>query len=146
MDEALLEIRQYTGEGYLPLIDFNTWRVAILRWELALLPENIDMMERHTQTDEVFVLLEGQATLILGGNSDQVDGIHPQALELCKLYNVKQNTWHTILLSRDVSILIIENRNTGEGNSEYYELSPQFKKEIISLSMNGCAAPGFGCV
>jgi ureidoglycolate hydrolase len=137
MDDALLEIRQYTGEGYLPLIDFNTWRVAILRWEQASLPENIDMMERHTQTDEVFVLLEGQATLVLGGNSDQVDGIHPQVLVPCKLYNVKQNTWHSILLSRDVSILIIENRNTGEGNSEYCSLSPDFREEIIDLGWGG---------
>ena len=137
MDDALLEIRQYTGEGYLPLIDFNTWRVAILRWEQASLPENIDRMERHTQTDEVFVLLEGQATLVLGGNSDLVDGIQPQALELCKLYNVKQNTWHTVLLSRDVSILIIENRNTGEGNSEYCPLITEQKREILQL-MNNC--------
>ncbi len=128
MDEALLEIRQYTGEGYLPLIDFNTWRVAILRWEPASLPENIDRMERHTQTDEVFVLLEGQATLVLGGNSEKVDGIHPQVLEPCKLYNVKQNTWHSILLSRDVSILIVENRNTGEGNSEYCSLLLGFQE------------------
>ena len=137
MDERLLEIRQYTGEGYLPLIDFNTWRVAILRWEQALLPENIEMMERHTQTDEVFVLLEGQATLILGGISIMVDGIHPQELEPCKLYNVKQNTWHSILLSRDASVLIVENRDTGDENSEYCSLSKKFKEKIISLSKDG---------
>jgi len=137
MDEALLEIRQYSGEGYLPLIDFEAWRVAILRWEQASLPENIDIMERHTQTDEVFVLLEGQATLVLGGNSENVDGVYPQVLEPCKLYNVKQNTWHTVLLSRDVSILIIENRNTGEGNSEYCSLSSDFKKEINAMSRGG---------
>jgi len=137
MDEVLLEIRQYTGEGYLPLIDFNTWRVAVLRWEPASLPGNIDMMERHTQTDEVFVLLEGQATLVLGGNSDQVDGVHPHALEPCKLYNVKQNTWHSILISRDATILIVENRDTGEGNSEYCSLLPDFREEIISLVRDG---------
>ncbi len=133
MDERLLEIRQYTGEGYLPLINFNTWRVAILRWEQASLPENIEMMERHNQTDEVFVLLEGQATLILGGNTTKVDGIQPQELEPCKLYNVKQSTWHTILLSRDASILIVENRDTGDDNSEYCRLSNEFKEKIISL-------------
>jgi len=137
MDERLLEIRQYTGEGYLPMIDFNTWRVAILRWEQASLPENIELMERHNQTDEVFVLLEGQATLILGDNTTKVDGIQPQELESCKLYNVKQSTWHTILLSRDASILIVENRDTGEDNTEYYKLSKEFREKIKSLSKDG---------
>jgi hypothetical protein len=73
MDENLLEIREYNGVGYQALIDFDTWRVAILRWEETCLPENITTMERHVQTDEVFVLLQGQGKLILGGNSDVMD-------------------------------------------------------------------------
>jgi ureidoglycolate hydrolase len=137
MDEKLLEIRQYIGEGYLPMIDFNSWRVAILRWEQASLPENIEMMERHTQTDEVFVLLQGQATLILGGNSVVVDGIQSQELEPCNLYNVRQNTWHTILLNRDATILIVENRDTGDENSEDCRLSLDLKKEIKALYIKG---------
>jgi len=137
MDEGLLEIRQFSGEGYQPLIDFAAWRVAILRWEETLLPENIAVMERHTKTDEVFVLLEGQATLILGGNSEEVDGIQYQNLAISKLYNVKQNAWHTILLSQNASILIVENRDTGEDNTEYRRLSREFKQEIISLSKGG---------
>jgi hypothetical protein len=69
MDENVLEIREYHDEGYRPLIYFGAWRVAILRWIETTQPENIAYMERHTQTDEVFILLEGRATLILGGNS-----------------------------------------------------------------------------
>ena len=133
MDENLLEIRQYTGEGYRPLIDYADWRVAILRWEESLLPQNIGMMERHTQTDEVFVLLEGQATLILGGNSERVESIQVQDLAISTLYNVKQNAWHTILLSQDASILIVENRNTGEDNTEYFRLSREIKKIIFEI-------------
>jgi ureidoglycolate hydrolase len=133
MDENLLEIRQYTGEGYRPLIDYADWRVAILRWEESLLPQNIGMMERHTQTDEVFVLLEGQATLILGGNSERVESIQVQDLAISTLYNVKQNAWHTILLSQDASILIVENRNTGEDNTEYFRLSSEIKKMILEI-------------
>lgn len=137
MDEELLEIRQYSGAGYQPLIDYGAWRVAILRWEEASLPGNITCMERHTQTDEVFVLLEGQATLILGGNSIKVDGIHPRKVDPGMLYNVKQDAWHTVLLSRDASILIVENRDTGKDNTEYCSLSPELKKAIMSFSRGG---------
>ena len=133
MDERLLEVKQYSGEGYRPLIDFGTWRVAILRWEPSMEPDKITFMERHTQTDEVFVLLHGQATLILGGNSSQVDGIYPQKLEGCNFYNVKQNAWHTVLLSQDASILIVEEKNTGEENTEYCGLSEDFRKLIRDL-------------
>ncbi len=134
MDERVLEVRQYDGEGYRPLIDFGAWRVAILRWEPSMEPDKITYMERHVQTDEVFVLLYGQATLILGGNSTQVDGIYPQKVEGCKFYNVKQNAWHTVVLSPDASILIVEENNTGEENTEYCVLSENFRKAIMNLA------------
>jgi ureidoglycolate hydrolase len=133
MDESWLEIRKYGGEGYRPLIDFGTWRVAVLRWIASIEPEQVTYMERHTQTDEVFVLLDGQATLVLGGNSASVIGVFPQELERCQIYNVKQNVWHTILLSQDASILIVEENNTGKANTEYCTLLPEFRKEIIAI-------------
>jgi len=134
MDESLLEIRNYDGEGYQPLIDYGAWRVAILRWEQSMQPDKIDFMERHTQTDEVFVLLNGQATLILGGNSNRVDSIQPQKMEARKLYNVKKNVWHTVVMSKVATILIVEESNTGVDNSEYYNLTPESRKQIRDLT------------
>jgi ureidoglycolate hydrolase len=133
MDESLLEIRRFDGEGYRPLIDFKSWRVAILRWLPELEPENTNRMERHTQTDEVFVLLAGQAILLLGGNISSVDAIRPQKMEPGNLYNVKQNVWHAVLLSQDASILIVEERNTGMANTEYCELNNEFRSKIVHL-------------
>ncbi len=135
MDEQLIEVREFLGAGYQPLVDFDTWRVAVLRWEQASQPENIASMERHIQTDEVFVLLQGQATLILGGNSFTVENIQSQAIEPRKLYNVRQGVWHTVLLSRDASILIVENRDTGIENTEYCRLSNDLKQQIISMRL-----------
>ena len=133
MEEQLLEIREYLGEGYQPLIDFGSWRVAILRWEPGLRAEEIELMERHTQTDEVFVLLNGWATLLIGGNQIEVHGIWAEDMIVGKLYNVKQNTWHSILLSRDASILIVENRDTGESNSEFFRLTEEQRQVIFGL-------------
>jgi ureidoglycolate hydrolase len=137
MNERFLEIREYKGAGYQPLIDFDTWRVAVLRWEETQRPEFIRSMERHVQTDEVFVLLDGQAKLILGGDGDRVEGVYAQMLEKCRLYNVKQDVWHAVLLSTDASILIVENRDTGKENTEYCNLSAEIRREIIKLSGRG---------
>ncbi len=132
MDESLLQIREFNGAGYQPLIDFAGWRVAILRWNQSMLPEKLELMERHTQTDEVFVLMNGWATLILGGNGLQTSDICQQVMEPGKIYNVKRNAWHTVVLSQDASILIVENQDTGEENTEYCRISNESKQEILT--------------
>ena len=58
MKSDTLKILEFNGEGYKPLVDFGSWRVAFLRFIDELLPENIQRLERHVETDEVFVLLE----------------------------------------------------------------------------------------
>jgi ureidoglycolate hydrolase len=108
-------------------------KVPVLRWIETTLPEKITFMERHTQTDEVFILLKGQATLILGGNGPTATGLKRQVMESCKLYNVRQNAWHTVVLSRDASILIVENQDTGDANSEYCTLTEEQKMEIVQM-------------
>jgi len=134
MDDTLLEIRNYEGDGYKPLIDFGEWRVAILRYLDDIQPDCIDSMERHTETDEVFVLLHGRGVLIVGGNGTQVDGVYPHAMESGKIYNVKKYAWHTILLNREASVLIVENENTGSQNSEFASLSEEHKGQIMKIA------------
>jgi ureidoglycolate hydrolase len=134
MDERIMQISEYDGPGYRPLIDSAGWRVAILRWDPSMLPEKMEFMERHTHTDEVFVLLNGLATLILGGNGPQANRIFLQDMQMGKLYNVKRNAWHAILTSQDAVILIVENQDTGEENTEYSRISEGNKQEILSSS------------
>jgi len=131
MDTGVLEIIEYHGEGYQPLVDYGDWRVAMLRFLEKLQPEQVDSMERHKETDEVFVLLRGQAVLILGGNRLQVEDISLYAMEPGKVYNVKHSSWHTILLSRDASVLLVENRDVSPHNSEYVRLTMDQRRTIL---------------
>lgn len=123
MNEQLLEIHTFHGEGYKPLIDYEGWRVAFLRYIDELEPGAIHRVERHLKTDEVFVLLNGQAVLFIGDGEDHVWELVAHTMQSGQLYNVKQNAWHTIVLSRDATILLVENRDTGELNSEYCTLN-----------------------
>ena len=122
--ETLLEIRQFSEQGYKPLIDYGKWRVAILRYIDELLPENINKMQRHDETDEVFVLLEGHCILFIGEGDEQLTRIHAQDMEPLKLYNVKRSCWHTHTLSEGTTVLIIENRDTSSNNSLEIDLTP----------------------
>jgi ureidoglycolate hydrolase len=137
MGEDILAIREYEGEGYKALIDFKSWRVAILRWAPFMTVDRLDTMERHTQTDEVFVLLHGRSSLVLGGNGSVVQELCVQGMEAGKLYNVRQNAWHAVLMSQDASILIVEESNTGEENTEYCQLDEGLRKKIIATEKRG---------
>ncbi len=140
MDENLLEIRDHEGEGYKALVDFAAWRVAILRFQDGLLPEQQSTMERHLETDEVFVLTKGEGTLIIGGNDDEVGQLRLQEMEIGKIYNVRQCAWHSLVLSRDGSVLIVENRDTGEHNSEHGCISEEQRRWIMEAMQRQRAA------
>ena len=134
MDETLLEIRDYDGAGFKPLIFFDSWRVAILRYLDELQPDRIDSMERHTETDEVFVLLRGRGTLLLGGSGTKCEGVLSQPMEIGRIYNVKRFAWHTVLLSSDASVLLVENNDTDQHNSEYDKLSTEQRAKIMEMA------------
>ena len=59
MSETPIQIQDVQAEGYHPVVDYDAWRVAVLNYIDELLPENIDSVQQHAETDEVFVLLAG---------------------------------------------------------------------------------------
>lgn len=130
MDEGLVEIRSHEGEGYMPLVDYGTWRVAMLRFQNGMQPGQQSSMERHMETDEVFVLTRGEGTLILAGNGREVGPLAVQQMEIGKVYNIKRCVWHSVSLSRDASVVIVENRDTTRENSEYAELTQEQRRWI----------------
>jgi hypothetical protein len=132
--EFLLEIREHEGADYKPLIDYQSWRVALMNYTVNLLPEKINRMQKHIETDEVFVLLAGHCILFLGEGHDQVTRVHAVDMEPFKLYNVKRNCWHSHTFSKDAKVLIVENRDTMDVNSPFISLMPEHQKEIIRLT------------
>lgn len=129
--ESLLEIRQYEGLGYQPIIDYGAWRVAILRYHPELEPGAIGSMQRHDETDEVFVLLEGRCILFLGDGDAEIGTIHAVDMQPLKAYNIKQRAWHTHTLSRDAVVLIVENRDTTSANSPTRPIQPDQSVRIV---------------
>ena len=70
MKQELIAVSSYEGEGYVPMIDFESWRVAILNYCEELEVQNLKTMQKHDESDEVFVLLSGNCTLFTGGNGE----------------------------------------------------------------------------
>ena len=132
--DKLIEVCDYTGEGYSPVVDYCAWRVAVLNYSDKLLPEHLTEMQRHNETDEVFVLLRGRCILFVGDGNQTVTDIFAEHMQLHKIYNVKKSTWHTHTLSRDAMVLIVENRDTTFENSPFVPLADMQQQQIIRMT------------
>ncbi|MCQ2419174.1 MAG: hypothetical protein MJ085_05240 [Clostridia bacterium] len=111
--EQELDILDYEGADYMPVHAFESWRVAYLNFADRFTKKGMKYIERHLETDEIFILMKGQATLLMG------EACTPVTMEPFKVYNVRKGAWHNILVSEDAKVLVIENDNTSEQNSEY---------------------------
>ena len=98
----------FTEEGWKVLIESGEWKIGMLRHNERF--GAFRELERHMLTDEVFVLLEGSATLYT--DSEQAD------MKPLTVYNIPAGIWHHIVVSEDASVLVIENRNTSKENTE----------------------------
>lgn len=122
----MIDVYKYNSEGYKKLFSYNNWRIAMLNYTDELRPLNINYFEAHNETDEVFVLLEGNAIIYYLEN----DNINHIFLEKNKVYNVKKGTYHTHVLSKNCKLLIIEEENTNYNNSPRIYISDKERKII----------------
>lgn len=136
MKKEYIDVSSYQGEGYLPMIDFGGWRVAFLRYCEELEIQNLATMQKHDETDEVFVLLEGNCTLFTGGNQNSIDEIDAIAMKPLQLYNVKKGTWHTHTLDQCTTVLIVENRDTIDRNSPTKPLTDLQREQLRAIYKN----------
>ena len=109
-----LEVFEYNGEGYNPTMNFESWRVAIANFGDHFDERKYNYLERHLLTDEVFVLLSGEARLVIGCDFSET------VMQQGKIYNVKKGAYHALLMEKDAKVLIVENHNTSRENTEYH--------------------------
>lgn len=111
----MLEVYEWSGEGFKPLVFADGWQAALLNWEPLFDRRNLDEIERHNHSDEVFVLLRGRASLFTRRAGGALAAVE---MEAGKIYNVPAGVWHNLVATRDASFLIVENRDTHVHDTE----------------------------
>ena len=136
-----VDILTYEAEGFMPVMTFQSWRLAYLNHCDSVAQDTPAIrVERHMKTDEVFVLLAGSATLIIGGSGDTCTAVEVLPMDVGKIYNVKQFVWHHIILSPDARVLIVEEADTSEENTQYTVLSNELRDCIIGQVKCECGS------
>ena len=103
----MIDTFRYTGEGFQTLKILEGWKIGYLRYCERF--SKCAEMERHLETNEVFILLEGSATIYTE------DEICP--MENHVLYSIRKGEWHHIVVSEDATVLVMENSNTSAANT-----------------------------
>lgn len=111
-----LDVLEYSGEGYSRVVSGAKWTVASLNYADRFDEKNIADLERHNLTDETFVLLSGDATLLVGEKGERVK------MEPLKFYNVRAGAWHNIVVAPGSRVLVAENADTSKDNTDYLDL------------------------
>jgi len=111
-----IEAHDISKPGFHPVVDFESWRVAIFNDAEIWQEKNISYLQKHDLSDEVFVLLEGSCTLIISEETipKKLYGIK---MEKGKVYNIKKGVWHTHVLEEGTKVIVVENSNTSPDNS-----------------------------
>ena len=128
---SCVDIHNHDDEGFKVLVQYQSWRTGVLNCGKTTRPEFFSYVEKHKETDEVFVRLKGRAYLIIAGDSEKPGSFEVLLLEPNKTYNVKANVWHGVIMSDDAALYIVENIDTSKSNSSYYELTKEEKEMIM---------------
>jgi len=121
---------EFSGEGMKRQYENEKWTVGIKNWKPANDITGIDMLERHNQTDELFVLVSGSCTLISAEETANGMVLGKVEMKPEKVYNIPMTLWHNTITTKGTKMILIEDSNTGESNSNFYKLS---KKEIAEI-------------
>jgi mannose-6-phosphate isomerase-like protein (cupin superfamily) len=125
-----IESKEFTGEGMSRVYENSKWTVGIKNWKPANDISGIDCLERHNETDELFILLAGRCTLIYANEKDSGLAIEKTEMEPNRVYNIPRTLWHNTVTRKDTKMALIEDSSTGMDNSDIRKLG---KDEIAEI-------------
>lgn len=136
MTQQLIETYSHPGEGYNPFFIKDNWQVAQLNYMPALDVLNIEKLEKHVHTDEVFILFKGTAVLVAAEEQETYFAYQCINMKQGVTYNIPANRWHAIAMEKDAEIIIVEKSNTHLGDVVYKPLTPEEKPGLDKQIQN----------
>lgn len=129
-----IESYEFSGEGMHRVFENEKWTVGIKNWKPANDITGIDMLERHNQTDELFVLVAGSCTLISAKETPEGLQLSKVVMEPNKVYNIPATLWHNTITTKDTKMILIEDSSTSMDNSDLYTLSAKEIEAVQKLA------------
>lgn len=125
---------EFGEEGLKRVYENDKWMVGVKNWKPANDIANIDCLERHNETDELFVLLAGSCTLLSAVEEGGRLAIKATAMEPMKVYNIPRSLWHNTVTTKATKLILVEDVSTGAKNSDLLQLSAEQIAEVRRMA------------
>jgi len=133
----IIEQYEISDKGYHPFLIRDGWQVAQLNYSKEQEIDNLKKLDIHHLTDEVFVLLKGEAVLIGAAINGNDVTIEVEKMKPNITYNIPVDTWHNVAMRKGCEILIIEKSETHIGDFEFFPLTNE-KRNEMKILVNEC--------
>lgn len=128
--EQGIDIYNYDGEGLERSYTCENRLVGIKNYKPASSREQMDSLEKHLLTDELFIpLTEGSILLY---KQDGGSLCHA-SMEMGRIYSVRKGTWHNVLMIPGGKMALTERADTSMENSLLLPLTREERGLIQSL-------------
>lgn len=101
----------------------ENWGVGIKNYKPANDIANLDNLERHNGTDELFILLDGYCCLLYANEVDGALRIEKLPMEQGKVYAIPAGLLHNTITRPGVKLALIEDCKSAQTNSDVIMLT-----------------------
>lgn len=112
----MVTVNTYKENGFYPVVHNSIFKCAFITAHPSYACGPVKEMKRHNDSDEVFVLLEGAATLYTCDSLE--DEVTVTKLQSRIAYNVEAGTWHHLAVSEDAVVFVAESGSMQPDKSE----------------------------
>jgi hypothetical protein len=113
----------YDGEGMKRVYENQAWMVGVKNYKVPNDAERFDEIERHRETDELFVLLSGSCSLLAAWEEGKTLRFEAEAMLPGKVYAIPKGLWHTTITVPGTKLVLVEDPRTGQANSDAWKLA-----------------------
>ena len=128
-----IERYEHGDEGLARVYENAKWMVGVKNWKPANDIENLDCLERHNGTDELFVLLDGACTLLFANEQNGKLAIEALKMVPKVVYNIPRSLWHNTVTEKTTKLLLVEDSSTSAANSDVISLSNEEREMVRKL-------------
>ena len=115
--------------GFCLVCKNNDYKCAFITCSPQYAYDKVTELKRHRESDEVFTLISGKATLLTG----EPEGGEYDTRELQKgiSYCVPAGTWHYLAVSEDALVFVVENSGVSAENTDAVSIEEDKAYEIF---------------
>lgn len=103
-------------EGFEAIVQNPDFKCAFITASPQYAYGKVNVLKRHNDSDEVFVLLSGNAVLLTKDDANAHYQTTP--LQTKTAYNVTKGTWHHLAVSADAVVFVAESGSMEKENTQ----------------------------